>query len=90
MQTHGDKKWVQLLRIPGSNPEIVLFSMRWKDTLMPNINQANARTGKYTAVEDIKLKDAIQTYGIKNWVQLQRWFRVERKHSVGADDSSAV
>jgi hypothetical protein len=35
--------------------------------LKPSIDRANGRTGKWTAVEDIKLKDAVKTHGSKNW-----------------------
>jgi hypothetical protein len=40
---------------------------RWKDVLDPNIDQTTGRTGKWTAVEDSKLKDAVQTHGDKDW-----------------------
>jgi hypothetical protein len=50
--------------------------------LNPNINRANDRTGKWSKDEDSKLKDAVQTHGGKNWVQLPRGFRVEREFSV--------
>jgi hypothetical protein len=40
---------------------------RWHELLDPNIDSANERTGKWTADEDSKLKDAVQTHGGKNW-----------------------
>jgi ribosome recycling factor len=41
--------------------------VRWRDVLDPGIDRANGRTGRWTAVEDSKLKDAVQTYGDKSW-----------------------
>jgi hypothetical protein len=35
--------------------------------LDPSIGGASGRTGKWTAVEDSKLKNAVQTHGGKNW-----------------------
>jgi myb proto-oncogene protein len=35
--------------------------------LDPNITMTGGRTGKWTADEDSKLKDAVQTHGGKNW-----------------------
>jgi myb proto-oncogene protein len=35
--------------------------------LDPSIDRANERTGKWTADEDSKLKDAVQIHGGKNW-----------------------
>jgi hypothetical protein len=40
---------------------------RWRDALLSNIDPATARTGKWSEDEDIRLKDAVQTYGGKNW-----------------------
>jgi hypothetical protein len=43
---------------------------RWKDALDPNIDRSNGRRGKWTAVEDSKLKDAVQTHGGKDWAAI--------------------
>jgi myb proto-oncogene protein len=43
---------------------------RWKVVLDPSIDRANASKGKWTADEDSKLKDAVQTQGDKGWVAL--------------------
>jgi hypothetical protein len=40
---------------------------RWNDVLDTNIERGSGRKGKWTAVEDIKLKDAVETHGGKNW-----------------------
>jgi hypothetical protein len=43
---------------------------RWTEVLDPNIDRASGRTGKWTAVEDSKLKDAVQTHGGRNWAAI--------------------
>jgi hypothetical protein len=40
---------------------------RWRDALDPTIDRTNKRRGKWAEDEDIKLKDAVQTRGAKNW-----------------------
>jgi hypothetical protein len=35
--------------------------------LNPSIDRANGRTGKWAEGEDIKLKDAVQMHGDKDW-----------------------
>jgi myb proto-oncogene protein len=40
---------------------------RWHDILDPGIDRTNKRTGRWAEDEDIKLKDAVQTHGGKNW-----------------------
>jgi myb proto-oncogene protein len=39
---------------------------RWH-TLDPSIDRASGRKGKWSAIEDSKLKDAVQTHGDKDW-----------------------
>jgi hypothetical protein len=43
---------------------------RWHDVLDPSIGRANGRKGKWSAVEDSKLKDAVQANGDKDWSAL--------------------
>jgi myb proto-oncogene protein len=38
--------------------------------LDPNVDRVNGRTGTWTAVEDSKLKDAVQTHGGKDWAAI--------------------
>jgi hypothetical protein len=38
--------------------------------LDPSIDLANGRTGKWAENEDIKLKDAVQIHGGKEWVAI--------------------
>jgi hypothetical protein len=40
---------------------------RWNEVLDRSIQRTNDRTGKWTADEEIKLKDAVLTHGSKNW-----------------------
>jgi hypothetical protein len=43
---------------------------RWKDVLDSSTGRASGRKGKWTAVEDNKLKDAVETHGRKNWAAI--------------------
>jgi hypothetical protein len=66
VQTHGGKNWGAIAAlVPGRTTSQCLT--RWKDFLDPSIDGANERTGRWTADEDIKLKDSVQTHGGKNW-----------------------
>jgi hypothetical protein len=66
VQTHGGNNWKEIaVLVPGRTKR--QCSTRWRDALNPSIGRANGRTGKWTPVEDSKLKDAVQTYGSKNW-----------------------
>jgi myb proto-oncogene protein len=40
---------------------------KWKDGLDPSIDRTTGRKGRWTEDEDIKLKDAVQTHGGKDW-----------------------
>jgi hypothetical protein len=80
VQTHGGKNWdaIAVLVMGRTRKQC---QQKWRNVLRANIEAK----GPWTENEDVKLKDAIQTYGGKNWVQLPRWFRVDRKVSVGID-----
>jgi hypothetical protein len=66
VRTHGGKNWCAISAlVPGRT--IIQCRSRWHEFLDPNIDSANERTGKWTADEDSKLKDAVQTHGGKNW-----------------------
>jgi myb proto-oncogene protein len=66
VQTHGAKAWAEIAAlVPGRTTK--QCRCRWKDALNPSIGGASGRTGKWTAVEDSKLKDAVQTHGDKGW-----------------------
>jgi myb proto-oncogene protein len=87
LQTHGVKNWGLIAAlVPGRTKS--QCKSRWYYTLDPSIDRANGRTGKWTKDEDSMLKDAVQTYGGKDWVTItalvpdrlkrqciNRWFR---------------
>jgi myb proto-oncogene protein len=66
VQTHGCKHWGAIAALVPGRTKIQCWG-RWHDALDPSIDRANGRKGKWTAVEDSKLKDAVQRYGGKNW-----------------------
>jgi hypothetical protein len=71
VQTHGGKNWGAISAlIPGRTR--VQCNKRWHDALDPSIDRANKCTGKWTAVEDSKLKDAVQN---ARWQELGRSYR---------------
>jgi hypothetical protein len=66
VQTHGGKNWGAIARlVPGRTEK--QCNKRWHDGLDPSIDRVSGRTGKWTEDEDIKLKDAVQMHGVKNW-----------------------
>jgi hypothetical protein len=68
-QTHGGKNWVAIAAlVQGRTNE--QCRNRWCGILDPNIGQASGHMGKWTASEDIQLKDAVQTQGDKDWVAI--------------------
>jgi hypothetical protein len=69
VQTHGGKNWVVIgALVPGrTNGQC---RQRWHDGLHPSIDRVNGRTGIWTEDEDIKLEDAVQTHGGKNWAAI--------------------
>jgi hypothetical protein len=66
VRTHGSKNWGAIAAlVPGRTKR--QCSCRWHDVLDHSIDRANGRTGKWTAAEDSKLKDAVQEHGGKDW-----------------------
>jgi hypothetical protein len=65
-QTHGGKNWAAIASLVPGRAEKQCCA-RWHDTLNPSIAQTAGREGKWSKGEDIKLKDAVQTHGGKNW-----------------------
>jgi hypothetical protein len=65
-QTHGGKNWDAIASLVPGRSQRQCYK-RWKNVLDPNLDRANERTGKWTAIEDSKLKDAVYTHGGKNW-----------------------
>jgi hypothetical protein len=65
------RDWVAIAALvpgrAGSGSKEKQCSSRWHDYLDPTIDRTIGRTGKWAEDEDIKLKDAVQTHGDKNW-----------------------
>jgi hypothetical protein len=72
VQTHGAKNWGAIaVLVPGRTKS--QCCMRWHHELDPSIVhivQVTGYTGSWTAVEDSKLQDAVQTHGGKNWAAI--------------------
>jgi hypothetical protein len=69
VQTHGDKDWVAVAALVPGRTKKLCWS-RWYDALNPSIALTILRKGSWTAVEDIKLKDAVQMHGCRNWAAI--------------------
>jgi ribosome recycling factor len=69
VQTLGDKNWGTIAAQVHSRTKKQCWD-RWKDALDPSVDRANARAGKWTEDEDIKLKEAVQMRGDKDWVAI--------------------
>jgi hypothetical protein len=67
VQTHGGKNWGLISALVPGRSRLQCTS-RWHNTLDPSIDRESGRTGKWSEDEDIKLKNAVQTYDdSKNW-----------------------
>ncbi|PRP82020.1 myb transcription factor [Planoprotostelium fungivorum] len=65
VEEHGDKNWCTVAEaLEGRNGQQCLH--RWQKVLNPTI-----RKGKWTPDEDVRLKAAVEEYGIKNWAQVR-------------------
>jgi hypothetical protein len=69
VQTHGSKDWNAMSALVPGRTKIQCSGI-WKEVLGPNIGGTSRRKGKWTSVEDKKLKDAVQTHGDKEWVAI--------------------
>jgi hypothetical protein len=67
VRTNGGKDWAAIAALVPGRAQKVCCS-RWHDVLNPSIDRVNGRTGKWAEDEDSKLKEAVQTHGVKNWV----------------------
>jgi myb proto-oncogene protein len=65
VERHGGKDWDEIAALVRRT-KIQCWS-RWHNTLNPRIALTGGSKGKWTLVEDDKLKDAVQTHGGKNW-----------------------
>jgi hypothetical protein len=69
VQTLGGKNWNKIAALVPGRTVTQCYS-RWHDTLDPSIAVTTGSAGKWTAVEDNKLIDAIQTHGDKDWAAI--------------------
>jgi hypothetical protein len=69
VQTHGSKDWAGIAALVPGRVDSQCRS-RWHGFLKHSIDQAAGSKGEWAAVEDSKLKDAVQTHGGKNWVAI--------------------
>jgi hypothetical protein len=64
--SHGGKHWAAIAAlVPGRRK--TQCRVRWNRVLKKRSEQAIGHTGTWAEDEDIKLKDAVQIYGGKNW-----------------------
>jgi hypothetical protein len=69
VRTNSGKDWAAIAAlVPGRTR--VQCRNRWHNALNPSIALAAGRDGKWAEDEDIKLKDAVQTHGGKNWIAI--------------------
>jgi hypothetical protein len=66
VQMHGGKNWDKIAALVLSRTQKQCYD-RWNRVLIANSDQVTERTGTWTEDEDMKLKDAVQTHGGKNW-----------------------
>jgi hypothetical protein len=66
VQVHGGKNWIAIAAlVPGRT--IKQCSNRWHEVLDPSIDPGEGLSSTWTAVEDCKLKAAVDTYRGKHW-----------------------
>jgi hypothetical protein len=63
---HGGKNWVAIAKLVPGRTERQCYD-RWHVALDPSIDGVSGCTGKWTEAEDIKIKEAVQKHGRKNW-----------------------
>jgi hypothetical protein len=82
VETHGEKDWVAISAlVPGRTRQQCYY--RWHSALTPSIDRANGRTGPWSEDEDIKLKNAVQRYGDKEFSVISRTIAVYFKRISG-------
>jgi hypothetical protein len=69
VQTHGAKAWVAISALVPGRTRDQCYN-RWHNCLNSSIDRASESTGKWAEDEDIKLKDAVQLHGSKDWVPI--------------------
>jgi myb proto-oncogene protein len=66
VRTHGGKDWDAISALVPDRTKSRRYD-RWRNVLDPSIDRVTGRTGKWAEDEDIKLNDAVQTHGAKDW-----------------------
>jgi hypothetical protein len=66
VQIHGGRNWGAIAALVPGRTKMQCYN-KWRDVLDPPIERARRRMDKWTAVEDMKLKDAVQIHGGNNW-----------------------
>jgi hypothetical protein len=69
VQKHGDKDWVAIAALVPRRTRRQCYQ-RWCDSLDPSIDGVNGCTGLWKGDEIIKLKEALQKVGDKDWVAI--------------------
>jgi myb proto-oncogene protein len=69
VQTHGGENWETIAALVTGRTKRQCSS-RWQTISDTNIDPTPARAGRWTADEDGKLKDAVQTHGGKDWAAI--------------------
>jgi hypothetical protein len=69
LQRHGDKKWGAIAALVPGRVEKQCWT-RWNYFLDLSIDRSSERMSQWTAVEDVPLRNAVQSYGVKNWAAI--------------------
>jgi hypothetical protein len=69
VQTHGGKNWAAIAALVQGRTKRQC-NKRWQIFLDLSIDKTNRRMGTWAEDEDRKLKDAVQTHGVNNWVAI--------------------
>jgi hypothetical protein len=69
VKMHGGKDWLVVSTLVPGRTKAQCYQ-RWKDVVDASIDGTTGRTGTWTEDEDIKLKDAVQMHGGKNWIAI--------------------
>jgi hypothetical protein len=63
------KNWAAIAALVPGRTNVQCWN-RWHNALNPSIDRTTGSTGKWEEEEDIKLKDAVQKHGNKDWVTI--------------------
>jgi myb proto-oncogene protein len=69
VQRHSGKNWKRIaVMVPGRTK--MQCRSRWHHALGPRVDRTSLSSGKWTDDEDNLLKDAVQRYGGKSWIEI--------------------